>query len=47
MVRTHIQIDGSIVVWGSLDTHLPAELKEYEAKYDWLTPSGRRRMNPT
>lgn len=34
---THIQLDGPIVVWGSLNTHPAAGLKQYQAECDWLT----------
>ncbi|WP_330455055.1 MULTISPECIES: hypothetical protein [unclassified Streptomyces] len=46
MVRAHIQLGGPIVVWGSLNTHAAAGLKQYGATYDWLTLSGCRRLNP-
>ncbi|WP_329030479.1 transposase [Streptomyces sp. NBC_01423] len=49
-MRAHIQLGGPIVVWGSLNTHPAARLKQYGATYDWLTtvrlPPSEPDLNP-
>ncbi|MFE7778751.1 hypothetical protein ACFU5O_33730 [Streptomyces sp. NPDC057445] len=51
LVRAHIRLGGPImVVWDSLNSHLAARLKRYEAEHDWLNhrppPAVRARSQP-